>query len=86
MRTTITLDADVASRLRDFAHRKGISFKQAVNDAVRAGLSSPSVQRGEPFRQPAYSLGKVRVDLTKALALAADLEDQEHVAKLGRGR
>jgi hypothetical protein len=86
MRTTITLDADVASRLRDFAHRKGISFKQAVNDAVRAGLSSPSVQRCEPFRQPVYSLGKVRVDLTKALALATDLEDQEHVAKLERGR
>ena len=86
MRTTITLDADVASRLRDFAHRKGISFKQAVNDAVREGLSSTTVLRGEPFRQPAYSLGKVLVDLTKALALATDLEDQEHVAKLGRGR
>jgi hypothetical protein len=86
MRTTITLDADVASRLRAFAHLKGISFKQAVNDAVRAGLSSPSVQRGEPFRQPVYSMGKVRVDLTKALALATDLEDQGHVAKLERGR
>jgi hypothetical protein len=72
--------------LRDFAHRKGISFEQAVNDGIRAGLSSPSVQRGEPFRQPVYSLGKVRVDLTKALALVTDLEDQEHVSKLERGR
>jgi hypothetical protein len=86
MRTTITLDADVASRLRDFAHREGVSFKQAVNDAVRAGLSSTSAQRSEPFHQPVFSLGKVRVDLTKALALATDLEDQEHVAKLKRGR
>ena len=86
MRTTITLDADVAARLREFAHRKGISFKQAVNDAVREGLSSPAVLRAEPFHQPTFSLGRVRVDLTKALALATDLEDQEHVAKLGRGR
>jgi hypothetical protein len=85
MRTTITLEVDVAARLREFAHRSGISFKQAVNDAVREGLSSPAVLRAEPFIQPTYSLGRVRVDLTKALALATDLEDQEHIAKFGRG-
>jgi len=45
MRTTITLDADVASRLSEFAHRNGTSFKQAVNDAVREGLASPAVLR-----------------------------------------
>lgn len=85
MRTTITLEADVAERLRESAHRTGKSFKQAVNDAVREGLSSPEVVRAEPFIQPFYSLGRVRVDLTKALALAADLEDQELAAKLRRG-
>jgi hypothetical protein len=85
MRTTITLDVDVATRLREFAHRSGVSFKQAVNDAVRQGLSSPAVVRAEPFVQPTYSLGRVRVDLTKALALASDLEDQDLVAKLGQG-
>jgi hypothetical protein len=84
MRTTITLDVDVAARLREFAHRSGVSFKQAVNDAVRQGLSSPAVVRAEPFVQPTYSLGRVRVDLTKALALASDLEDQDLVAKLGQ--
>jgi len=41
--------------------------------------------RAEPFIQPTSSLGRVRVDLTKALALATDLEDQEVVAKLRRG-
>lgn len=84
MRTTITLEVDVAARLREFAHRSGISFKQAVNDAVREGLSSPAVLRAEPFVQPTYSLGRVRVDLTKALSLATDLEDQDLVAKLGQ--
>jgi hypothetical protein len=84
MRTTITLEADVAARLREFSRRTGRSFKQAVNDAVREGLSSPAVVRAEPFVQPSYSLGKVRVDLTKSLALATDLEDQEAVAKLRR--
>ena len=84
MRTTITLELDVAARLREFSRRTGKSFKQAVNDAVREGLSSPAVVRAEPFVQPSYSLGKIRVDLTKALALATDLEDQEVVAKLRR--
>ena len=84
MRTTITLEVDVAARLREFSHRTGKSFKQAVNDAVRQGLASPAVARAEPFVQPTYSLGRVRVDLTKALTLAADLEDQEIVAKLRR--
>ena len=85
MRTTITLDVDVAAGLREVSLRTGKSFKQAVNDAVRQGLSPPAAVRAEPFIQPTYSLGRVRVDLTKALALAADLEDQELVAKLRRG-
>ena len=84
MRTTITLEVDVAARLREYAHSSGISFKQAVNDAVREGLSSPAALRAEAFVQPTFSMGRVRVDLTKALALATDLEDQELVAKLGK--
>ena len=63
MRTTITLEVDVAARLREFSHRTGKSFKQVVNDAVRQGLSSPSVVRAEPFVQPTYSLGRVRIEI-----------------------
>jgi predicted transcriptional regulator len=37
MRTTVTLDADVAAKLRALARRRGISFKQVLNQAVRAG-------------------------------------------------
>lgn len=78
-------EVDVAARLREFSHRTGKTFKQAVNDAVRQGLASHAAARAEPFVQPTYSLGRIRVDLTKALALAADLEDQEIVAKLRQG-
>ena len=38
MRTTLTLDADVADGLRQEVRRTGKSFKAAVNDALRAGL------------------------------------------------
>ena len=38
MRTTITLDDDLAVRLERYQHQLGTSFRRAVNDAVRAGL------------------------------------------------
>jgi hypothetical protein len=41
MRTTLTLEDDLAARLHERARRKGISFKQAVNDAIRRGLMQP---------------------------------------------
>lgn len=52
MRTTLTLDDDLAARLKDLAHRKGITFKEALNSVVRRGLSAPekSGRRPKPFR------------------------------------
>ncbi|MEW6708050.1 MAG: hypothetical protein AB1430_24650 [Pseudomonadota bacterium] len=83
MRTTVTLDNDVHRLLLDTAHRTGRPFKQVLNDAVRAGLQQrrPAVQ---PFRQPVFSLGRPLVDLTKAGALAGELEDQEQAARMQR--
>jgi hypothetical protein len=80
MRTTVTLDPDVARLLEEAQHRSKRPFKQVLNDAVRAGLKRPPA-RVPPFKQQVFSLGKPRVDLTKAGALAAELEDQEIIAK-----
>jgi hypothetical protein len=87
MRTTVTLDSDVKTLLTDFAYRSGKSFKAALNDAVRAGLAKPKVAavRRKPPEFPTYDMGEPLVDLTKALALAAELEDQEYIAKFERG-
>lgn len=41
MRTTLTLEDDLAERLKERARRRRISFKQAVNDAIRRGLTAP---------------------------------------------
>ena len=38
MRTTLTLEDDVAERLREESRRTGKSFKEVVNEAIRAGL------------------------------------------------
>ncbi len=41
MRTTLTLEDDLAERLKAHARRRNISFKAAVNAAIRRGLMSP---------------------------------------------
>ena len=82
MRTTITLDADVHRLLQQVAHKSKRPFKQVLNEVVRSSLGGTSVAK--PFAQPVYSLGRSRIDLTKALSLADDLEDQEILAKTRR--
>jgi hypothetical protein len=84
MRTTVTLDPDVARLLEEAQHRSKRPFKQVLNDAVRAGLKRP-VARVPPFKQQVFSLGRPKVDLTKAGALAAELEDQDILAKARSG-
>ena len=85
MRTTVTLKPDVQKLLKDAAHRSGRPFKQVLNDAGRAGLQRPRSE-APPFEQPVFSLGRAKVDLTKAGALAADLEDRDTVAAGKRTR
>lgn len=38
IRTTVTLDDDVVERAKRFSQKRGIPFRQALNDLVRAGL------------------------------------------------
>jgi hypothetical protein len=85
MRTTVTLDPDVESMLRKEMRRSGEPFKQVLNDAVRAGLRSTK-RRDEAFNPLTFDMGKPRVDLTKAGALAAELEDDELISRFRRGR
>ena len=40
IRTTVTLDNDVSRRARDFSAARGVPFRQALNDLVRAGLQA----------------------------------------------
>lgn len=81
VRTTLTLDPDVAAKLKERARELRLSFKQVVNDALRRGLGAAPVRK--PYRMPAQALGvRPDVDLDKALALAAALEDAAAADKL----
>lgn len=81
MRTTVTLDPDVAAKLHEFASSRGLSFKEALNSAVRAGLTQS--RTAKPYHTPSRPLGvRTGVDLDKALHLAGDTEDAEIMRKL----
>lgn len=59
---------------------RGLTFKQAVNEAIRAG-SAPRTRRSTA-KTRTFDMGEPRVDIDKALRLAADLEDDELIRKL----
>lgn len=77
MRTTITLEPDVEILLKKAMRERGLTFKDAVNQAVRAGLVAQPT-KVPPFKQRTMHLGVPLVDLTKALALADELDDIAH--------
>jgi hypothetical protein len=82
MRTTITLDPDVAASLRLLARERGISFKAAVNSVLRRGLSEGQVS-ARPFRVETRPLNlRPGIDIDRALALAGQFEDDETIRKL----
>jgi len=64
VRTTLTLDDDVAAKLRSKARRTGRAFRDVVNDALRRGLESSSASASAtPFVVEARDLGRARAGL-----------------------
>ena len=55
MRTTITLSDYVVSAIERLRRERSIGLSEAVNDLVRAGLTTP--RACTPFRQQAHDLG-----------------------------
>lgn len=77
MRTTVTLDPDVEALVKRLMRERRLSFKEAVNAAIRAGAGSR-----KRYRMRTFDMGEPLVDLTKALRLAGELEDEELVRRL----
>jgi hypothetical protein len=85
MRTTLTLEPDVALKLKRRMAAKKLTLKAAVNQALRAGLAVEDAQARVPFRVVPHSFGfKPGIDLDKLGQLADQLEAEEFARKLGR--
>ena len=59
---------------------RGLSFKRALNEAIRSGVARRGGRR--QFRTTTADMGQPAIPLDKALRLAADLEDDELLRKL----
>jgi hypothetical protein len=81
MRTTVTLDEDVAQEIHQRMRERGSGFKETVNDLLRRGLRTHDESASPPL--PTFRSGaRPGVDLDKALALASALEDEEAQRRL----
>jgi hypothetical protein len=79
MRTTVTLDPDTDQIVRRLMRERGLTFKRAINEAIRASASGP---RRRAFRTRTFNMGPPAIPLDKAIRLAADLEDEELLRKI----
>jgi len=81
VRTTLTLDEDVAADLRRIQRLTGHSWKQAVNDALRAGLASLEAAPGERrpvARTPSVHLGRPRIgDISDVHGVLSVVEEDD---------
>lgn len=84
MRTTVTLDADTEQLLRERMARRGVSFKQALNDSIRDGNPRPG--RVDRPATTVRSLGRPAVNLDRALHVVAEMEDEELTRRLQLGQ
>ncbi|HEY3783360.1 MAG TPA: hypothetical protein VGL56_19945 [Fimbriimonadaceae bacterium] len=58
IRTTLTLDEDIAAKLKEESRARGIPFRKLLNDALRRGLQSmKSSTTRKPFKIDAVDLG-----------------------------
>ncbi|MGH8608611.1 MAG: DUF2191 domain-containing protein, partial [Gammaproteobacteria bacterium] len=64
MRTTLTLDDDVAAKLKAESRRAGRPFRDIVNETLRRGLANRRVTSRQVFKVTARDLGSLRPGLS----------------------
>lgn len=79
MRTTLTLDDDVAALIEDAVHRERRPMKQVINDALREALAPPPSER-EPYVLPVFHSGlQPGIDPMSMNRLVGELEDEVYL-------
>ena len=85
MRTTLTLEPDVALKLKKRMAAQKLTLKDAVNQALRAGLAEDEARRRVRFKVEPQALGfKAGIDPDKLNQLVDQLEVEEFARKLRR--
>jgi hypothetical protein len=76
MRTTITLDKDVAAAIEQLRRDEGLGVSEALNRIARAGLVAKREQR--PFRQRAARMGPFGLDVSNIGEALEVVEGADH--------
>lgn len=87
MRTTVDIEDPLLKRLRAEARRRGVSFKAFLSGIIRRALDegvTGAERTSGRYRSRAFSMGMPAsgINLDKALATAAALEDEETAREL----
>jgi len=85
MRTTLTLEPDVALKLKRKMAEQKLTLKDAVNQALRVGLAAKDAPARVPFKVIPWDGGGLMpgIDPDKIGQYADRLEDEERMRKLG---
>lgn len=85
MRTTLTLDPDVAERLKKETQGGRIGLKKLVNEKLRIGFGIQPQEKRRPFKVTPHASGLCTgVDPARLNQLADELEAEAALAKLNR--
>jgi hypothetical protein len=78
MRTTVTLDDDVAKALEELRRQRGLGTSAALNELVRRGLAAKADGPPQPFTQRTSSLGRPRIAIDSIGDALEILEGETH--------
>jgi hypothetical protein len=80
MRTTLTLDPDVAQDLKKKIETEHVTLKEAVNSALRIGLREIRAKQPAPFKVEPFNLElRPGIDPDKLNQFLDDLEVEEYL-------
>ena len=84
MRIKVRIDDDLMVELKARAGAASVSLTQMLNRTLRIGLRTPvdQAESRRTFQQRTYRMGLPRLRIGKALALAAQLEDEDVAAQV----
>jgi hypothetical protein len=78
MRTTLTIEDDIAAQLKRLRHKRDASLKDLVNEALRRGLQAMEARpkKMKLFKTRAFDLGEPLINLDNVAEALACLEGE----------
>ena len=84
MNSKVRIDDDLMAELKSHAGIDQMSVTRTLNRVIRAGLAASSrpCEQRERYEEATVQMGRPRVEIDKALALATALQDEEIIRKM----